>query len=463
MKRRILAIALIIIGTVTVNAATPQYAGVLDTLEMEISYRANSTALDLNYKNNRSKINAYVEQIRNKTKYQGYEIKELNIFGSSSIDGRSNFNIALREQRVDNLAEYFRNSLSLPEDKIHGYFEEEHWNAMIQEVEASDMPYREEVLDILINTPEWIRDANGVIVDGRKLQLQTIHDEAAWWYMSKHIFPALRKARVQVVLVKVKEVMVQAEPMEKEVASKVITVNKPIVDTVLVQVVDTIQVYDTVRVVKTIEILDTVKIYNEKAKTVKKGKNRKKDIVYPSPDRFPVLAFRTNLLAPLLNIGMEIPLGNLWSMDVEGYYPLLGHTPDYSIGLDFFYVGGALRYWIGEKHNSFPESRMYRLVGHSIGIYGGGGMYDMVMDGNGLIGGFATGGFEYLCSIPVANGKLSIELSIGAGFIFSEVHEYNVRYMDGSYIPIETNVEQFTFFGPTRASIALVVPIYKRK
>ncbi len=455
MKKIILTLALIVLsGVVTVAAA--QNPNLLDTLEMEVRFRANKTVLDMSYRNNQRKVDSFVSQIKNMTKYQGYQIREVNIYGSSSIDGRSNFNIELREQRVQSVANYLRETLSLSEDKIHGYYEQEHWNAMIEEVESSEMPYREEVLNILKNTPEWIRDSSGVIVDSRKLQLQNLDEEKAWWYMSQHTFPKLRKVKVQVVLIKVKDAMIQAEPQKK---MKVVTKAASVVDTIRTQVVDTlkIQIVDTIRVVN----YDT--IYVKKEVEVPVEAAERPAISYPSPDRYPVFAFRTNLLAPLFNIGIELPLSNAWSMEAEVYYPQLGHKDDYSLGFDFFYAGGGFRFWIGEDHNSLPKNRMYRLTGHSIGIYGGGGMYDFVKDTDGLVGVFASGGFDYLCSLPVANGKLFIEFSISAGFIVSDVASYKAKNIAGSYILEEQAPERFTYFGPTKAAISLVVPIYKRK
>ena len=76
---------------------------------------------------------------------------------------------------------------SLFEIVAHGV----NWEGLTDLVDTSDMPYRDEVLNILRNTPEWIV-RNGVVVDGRKRRLGMLHGGRAWQYMYEHFFPKLR-------------------------------------------------------------------------------------------------------------------------------------------------------------------------------------------------------------------------------------------------------------------------------
>lgn len=65
-------------------------------------------------------------------------------------------------------------------------------------VASSDMPYRDEVLDILHNTPEWIIKG-GAVVDGRKRRLGMLRGGRAWWYMYEHFFPEMRSSDAHVI------------------------------------------------------------------------------------------------------------------------------------------------------------------------------------------------------------------------------------------------------------------------
>ena len=63
-----------------------------------------------------------------------------------------------------------------------------------EQVAASDVSYRGEVLDILDRTPVWIYDAEGKIVDGRKKRLMDLQGGEPYRHMLEHFFPDLRNS-----------------------------------------------------------------------------------------------------------------------------------------------------------------------------------------------------------------------------------------------------------------------------
>lgn len=56
-------------------------------------------------------------------------------------------------------------------------------------VASSDMRCRDEVLDILDNTPLWIFDGAAAFVDGRKKRLMDRGAAYPYNYMAEHFFP----------------------------------------------------------------------------------------------------------------------------------------------------------------------------------------------------------------------------------------------------------------------------------
>ncbi len=428
-----------------------QESGCVDTLEMKISFQSHNSAFDIYYHNNEESVDKFLDQIALMTLKEGYSLKKFIVYGSSSLEGRTDLNKKIRDKRSNNIVSYFKKILSLSDDIIVVESDDVDWSGLIDAVENTRMEYKDEVLDILINTPEWIRNADGVIVDGRKRQLQMLCDGKVWWYMYDNIFPTLRNSTVQAVLEREADAIAKKDPVKVEEELDVIHLTDTIINIVI----------DTVRFVKTVTVVDTV--YVRDTVVVEKEPITYKENVYPSPNRYPVFAFRTNLLLPLLNIGIEIPMSNTWSFGADFYYPSFGHRKDYTSGINLLAGIAEFRYWIGEKHSRGKENRMYRLTGHSIGLYAGSGKYDFLQDYVGLKGTFYSGGFDYLCSLPVAQGKLFMEFSISAGFIFSNKHKYNVQSVAGSYIINDGEKERFTYFGPTKASIALVVPIYVKR
>ena len=170
-----------------------------------------------------------------------------------------------------------------------------------------------------------------------------------------------------------------------------------------------------------------------------------------------VAALRTNLLVPALNFGLEIPIKNNWSIGADYYYPWIWPSKRNRNCFEMLSWSLEARYWFGRnRHHS------QRLQGHSIGLYGGIGYYDFEHNYNGHQGEFVNVGVDYTYAMPVGRKKnLHFEFSIGVGFIHSRARIYTVY---GDYNPLirQRGEKRINYFGPTKANISLVVPLFKR-
>ena len=277
------------------------------------------------------------------------------------------------------------------------------WTGLTALVEASDMPYRAEVLDILHHTPEWVvRD--GQVVDSRKRQLEMLYGGRAWQYMEDHFFAQLRSTSVRVSC----EFETFRTP-EPEVVR----------DTVFIIQRDTMVLRDTVR------------------------------ICYGGRSRRPFyMALKTNLLydvALVPNIGVEFYLGKGWSVGGNWIYAWWKSDKRHNYWRTY---GGELdvRKYFGKKAKEKP------LTGHHLGVYGQMLTYDFELGGTGCQSKSSYGvGIEYGYSLPVAK-RLNIDFGIGIGYLGGEYKEY--KPIDGHYVWQATR--QRHWFGPTKAEISLV-------
>ena len=215
---------------------------------------------------------------------------------------------------------------------------------------------------------------------------------------------------------------------------------------------------DTVYITNTVR--DTV--YVNVASTPSKAKK-------PGPDYSnskAILAFRTNMLAiPLANLGVEVPLGQRWSIGADIYYPWLWR-PGHREGVDYngycyelMAADVELRFWFPRKNKQAGQ----RLLGHSIGLYAAAGQYDIEHNWSGSQGVFYNAGLDYLWAAPIFRGRMQIELELGIGYIYSPSYPYHC-YNAGGKIFHQKGITQYTHWvGPTRAQVSLVVPIYTRK
>ena len=169
-------------------------------------------------------------------------------------------------------------------------------------------------------------------------------------------------------------------------------------------------------------------------------------------------SLRTNALLPLMNIGAEQPLGNRWSVGADVYWPWIFRASNHKNCFQAFGAGIEGRYWLGK--NRQPEQR---LLGHSLGVFSMTGYYDWERNYSGYQGDFIVVGFDYLYAKPIFKGRMHLELSVGVGYFHSKATHYNVfedggkGYRDKDYRKI------FEYFGPLKATVALVLPLQASK
>ena len=178
---------------------------------------------------------------------------------------------------------------------------------------------------------------------------------------------------------------------------------------------------------------------------------------YEDTTRKPVFAFRSNLLVPALTVGVEVPIGNHWSVGADYYFPWIWPKRDNKDCFELLSWGIEGRYWFGRNRTAFD-----RLQGHSIGLYGYVGYYDFERNFHGHQGEFANIGLDYTYAMAVGKRKqVHFEFSIGVGYIYSQARKYTVIEA-GSPLISDKITKKIGFFGPTKANISLVVPIFQK-
>jgi hypothetical protein len=169
------------------------------------------------------------------------------------------------------------------------------------------------------------------------------------------------------------------------------------------------------------------------------------------------MAVRTNLLVPALNVGVEVPIGNHWSVGADYYYPWVWPKKDNKDCFEMLSWGIEGRYWFGKNRTEYD-----RLKGHSVGLYGYMGYYDFERNYHGHQGEFVNVGVDYTYAMAVGKRKsLHLEFSLGLGYIYSAARQYTVIEA-GAPLISDKITKNIGYFGPTKANISLVVPIFQR-
>ncbi len=170
-------------------------------------------------------------------------------------------------------------------------------------------------------------------------------------------------------------------------------------------------------------------------------------------DKRPLFALKTNLLfgaALMPNVEIEVPIGRRWSVNGEYMFPWWLFDGD-KYSLQILMGGLEGRYWLGSQANR--QSRDV-LTGHFLGLYAGGGKYDLQWQENGYQGEFfIAAGISYGYARKIAR-NLRLEFNIGIGVLRTDYRHYHAR--DNYQTLLWQENGKYTWFGPTKAKISLV-------
>ena len=90
------------------------------------------------------------------------------------------------------------------------------------------------------------------------------------------------------------------------------------------------------------------------------------------------------------------------------------------------------------------------------------GYYDFEHNFHGYQGEFANIGLDYTYAMAVGKKRsVHFEFSLGVGYIYSQARKYSV-IESGAPLISDKITKKIGYFGPTKANISLVVPIFKK-
>ena len=165
---------------------------------VRIYFRHGYSVLDLSLRDNRRTLDDLVGRLK---AYASDTTRKLIVFsveGNASPDGMNEANLRLSRRRTESVLVYIRSRVSFPDSLIVTTAEGVDWDGLAALVESDlSVPDRDEVLNILQNTPVWIYDRQGRIVDGRKKQLMELCGGKIYRLLQERFFAELRNCTIE--------------------------------------------------------------------------------------------------------------------------------------------------------------------------------------------------------------------------------------------------------------------------
>lgn len=337
-----------------------------------------------------------------------------------SPEGWWSYNQRLSKKRAERIRNVLKEYIVLPDSVVVEDSRGINWEELRKMVVADpNVPYRDEVLGHIDNSPETVTHPNGKMVETRKLRLMYLRDGEPWRYMYSKFFPTLRSFNLVIVIEWEKLEAVQLEVKKEEM--------------------EPLKVFPPVYVPLTTE---------------RKLPPYETSYEYRPPF---YMALKTNMLydvAAVPNLGVEFYLGRNWSVTGNWMYAWWKH--DMKHWYWRVYGGEAgVRKWFGQAAYDKP------LTGHHLGVYGQMLTYDFETGGKGYMGGKPGGtlwdkanyaaGVEYGYAKPIGK-RLNLDFTIGLGYMGGTYHEYIP--VDDCYVWQATKKRKW--FGPTKAEVSLV-------
>lgn len=346
-----------------------------DTVGVKVYFRQGYSTLQPAFRENGIRLDEFMRRVSEMHADSTARLNSINIVAYASPEGPYTLNRKLARKRAENISAYLRGNMPFLSGSLFNVQPKGiDWDGLAAMVEASDMRYRSEVLNVLRNVPETTY-RNGKLVDSRLKRLMDLRGGRPYNYMLTHFFPELRAAGAYVVCDFVR------------IAQPAIPINKP----------------------------------NEPNEPNEANGANEVDAAIPVAtelpkrdyDRWAIKSNALYLAAGVTNIGGEYAFHPHWSVDFPLVYS--PYTLARTYRMRFLYIQPEARYWLNRP-----------MKGHFFGVHLHAGVFNVSLDNKNRYQsekGFHGAGISYGYAMPLSR-RWSMEFTVGVGYAFTKYCTY---------------------------------------
>lgn len=393
LSERLFALPLLLVSLfllpVAASAQSDNTITTADTVGVKVYFRQGYSKLQPAFHGNGIRLDEFMRRVSEMHGDSTARLNSIDIVAYASPEGPYTLNKKLARKRAENISAYLRGNMPFLSGSLFNVQPKGiDWNGLAAMVEASNMRYRSEVLNILRNVPETTY-RNGKLVDSRLKRLMDLRGGRPYWYLYENFFPELRAAGAYVVCDF--ERIAQVEEPDTVPVEQVVEIIEPVV----------IEETDTVVSIPA-DTLDLVTNHSDLLPA------RERDY-----DRWAIKSNALYLAAGVTNVGGEYAFHPHWSVDL----PLVWspYTLARTYRMRFLYIQPEARYWLDRP-----------MKGHFFGVHLHAGVFNVSLDNRNRYQsekGFHGAGISYGYAMPLSR-RWSMEFTVGVGYAFTKYCTY---------------------------------------
>lgn len=393
LSERLFALPLLLVSLfllpVAASAQSDNTITTADTVGVKVYFRQGYSKLQPAFRGNGIRLDEFMRRVSEMHSDSTARLNSIDIVAYASPEGPYTLNRKLARKRAESISAYLRGNMPFLSGSLFNVQPKGiDWDGLAAMVEASDMRYRSEVLNILRNVPETTY-RNGKLVDSRLKRLMDLRGGRPYWYLYENFFPELRAAGAYVVCDF--ERIAQVEEPDTVPVEQVVEIIEPVV----------IEETDTVVSIPA-DTLDLVTNHSDLLPA------RERDY-----DRWAIKSNALYLAAGVTNVGGEYAFHPHWSVDL----PLVWspYTLARTYRMRFLYIQPEARYWLDRP-----------MKGHFFGVHLHAGVFNVSLDDKNRYQsekGFHGGGISYGYAMPLSR-RWSMEFTVGVGYAFTKYCTY---------------------------------------
>ena len=155
-----------------------------------VYFRTGTSNLDPKYYDNGLRLEEFANRIKEPLAEGIYS--KILVSAGASPEGSAELNARLAKQRAQSLKEYLMETFSFTDSDFVVDDRAFHWNDLYKSIRSGDASYRDEVLDLLANTPD----------DQKIKALRSLHGGRVWLDLLRNYYPTMRATFVTIYIEK---------------------------------------------------------------------------------------------------------------------------------------------------------------------------------------------------------------------------------------------------------------------